>query len=196
MNSSNPEPSRSIWNVPNALSTIRFILAIVVMVQIEYSYYVPAMVCFLIAAATDWIDGYWARKFDQSTKFGRIYDPFVDKIIICGAMIALVAKPASGIAAWVATLVVGRELLITSLRGMVEGQGGDFSAKQLGKWKMVAQCAAVVAALMTLRVSSPAESLVLTRSILVWIAVILTILSGAQYVWIAFRLQTQALQSK
>jgi len=66
-------------------------------------------------------------------------------------MIALCAAPRSPIAPWMATLVVGRELLVTSLRGMIEGQGGDFSAKQLGKWKMVAQCAAVVSVLIELQ---------------------------------------------
>jgi len=142
--SSNP------WNVPNALSTVRLILAIVVCGCIEWGAWMPALVLFVIAASTDWIDGWWARKYQQVTKLGRILDPFVDKVIICGAMIALVGVSGSAIAPWMATLVVARELLVTSLRGMVEGQGGDFSAKQLGKWKMVLQCGAIVAVLLQL----------------------------------------------
>ncbi len=63
------------------------------------------------------MDGYWARKYGQVTKLGRIFDPFVDKIIICGTFIALVEVPESGVASWMATIVVGRELLVTSLRG-------------------------------------------------------------------------------
>jgi CDP-diacylglycerol--glycerol-3-phosphate 3-phosphatidyltransferase len=134
-------------NVPNALSTARLLLSIVVFVLVGRGWYWSALVAFAIAAGTDWVDGYWARKYGQVTKLGRVLDPFVDKVIICGAFISLVAVPAAGIAAWVAIVVVIRELLVTSLRSMVEASGGDFSAKALGKWKMVAQCAAVMLAM-------------------------------------------------
>ncbi|EMI18446.1 CDP-diacylglycerol--glycerol-3-phosphate 3-phosphatidyltransferase [Rhodopirellula maiorica SM1] len=118
--------STSIYNVPNALTSARFLLAIAVVVLIPMGYFASAMVVFLIAASTDWMDGYWARKYGQVTKLGRIFDPFVDKIIICGSFIALVEQAGSGIASWMATVVVGRELLVTSLRGIIEGGGGDF----------------------------------------------------------------------
>jgi CDP-diacylglycerol--glycerol-3-phosphate 3-phosphatidyltransferase len=186
INTSSTVPSN--WNVPNALSTIRLILALVVCGLIENQRYISAMVLFIVAASTDWIDGYWARKYNQVTKLGRILDPFVDKIIICGAMIALVGEANSGLPAWVATLVVGRELLITSIRGMIEGQGGDFSAKQLGKWKMVAQCAAIVAILLALASSQPAAWLQWTKVILIYAAVILTVASAAEYLIVAYRL--------
>jgi CDP-diacylglycerol--glycerol-3-phosphate 3-phosphatidyltransferase len=122
----------SPWNVPNLLTTVRLVLAIAVIVLIDVGSYLPALVTFLLAASTDWLDGYWARKYGQVTKLGRIFDPFVDKIIICGTFIALVAVPTSGIAAWAAVVVVGRELLVTSLRGIIEGAGGDFWAS--GRW--------------------------------------------------------------
>ncbi len=176
------QPSASNWNVPNALSATRLLLAIVVCVLIEWRFLMPAVICFLIAACTDWIDGWWARRFHQVTKLGRILDPFVDKIIISGAMIALCAVPNSAIAPWMATLVVGRELLVTSLRGMIEGQGGDFSAKQLGKWKMVAQCGAVVSVLIELQYTTPPGWLHVSSIGLVWLAIVLTVLSGAEYV--------------
>jgi CDP-diacylglycerol---glycerol-3-phosphate 3-phosphatidyltransferase len=185
----------SNWNVPNALSTLRLILAIVVCGLIENQRYMAAMICFLIAASTDWIDGYWARKYNQITKLGRILDPFVDKIIICGAMIALVGEQNSGLNAWVATLVVGRELLITSIRGMIEGQGGDFSAKQLGKWKMVAQCAAIVAILLSLRSTNPAPWLLWTRFVLIYVAVLLTVLSAVEYLLVAYRITKKSKKS-
>ncbi|MEP6170684.1 MAG: CDP-alcohol phosphatidyltransferase family protein, partial [Rhodopirellula bahusiensis] len=118
----------SIYNVPNALTSARFVLAIAVMVLIPSGMHMAAMIVFLIAASTDWMDGYWARKYGQVTKLGRIFDPFVDKIIICGSFIALVAVPNSPVASWMATIVVARELLVTSLRGIIEGAGGDFSA--------------------------------------------------------------------
>lgn len=173
-------------NVPNALSTARLILAIAVCGLIETNYYLAALILFLIAASTDWMDGYWARKYNQVTKLGRILDPFVDKVIICGSMTALVGEP-NGLQAWVATLVVARELLVTSLRGLIEGQGGDFSAKQLGKWKMVAQCALVVAALLCLMGNSPAAWLLWTKFAFLWITVLLTVVSGLEYVFLAMK---------
>ena len=172
----------SNWNVPNVLSAARLLLAIVVCILIEWRFLFPAVICFLVAASTDWIDGWWARRFQQVTKLGRILDPFVDKVIICGAMIALCAVPNSAIAPWMATLVVARELLVTSLRGMIEGQGGDFSAKQLGKWKMVAQCGTVVSVLIELQYATAPAWLQWTSIALVWLAIIMTVLSGLQYV--------------
>ena len=170
----------SIYNVPNALTGIRFGLAIAVMVLIPNDQYLAALIVFTIAASTDWMDGYWARKYGQVTKLGRIFDPFVDKIIICGTFIALVAVPESGVASWMATIVVGRELLVTSLRGMIEGSGGDFSASQLGKWKMVLQCAAVIAILIALLLPE-LGALEWTSFGLLWAAITLTVYSGFDY---------------
>jgi len=179
--------SSSNLNVPNALSAARLLLAIVVCVLIERGFYFAAVICFLIAASTDWVDGWWARRFQQVTKLGRILDPFVDKVIICGAMIALCAVPNSAIAPWMATLVVARELLVTSLRGLIEGQGGDFSAKQLGKWKMVAQCGAIVSVLIELQYTVVPAWLHWTSIALVWVAILLTVLSGLEYVLLVLK---------
>ena len=183
--------SSSIYNVPNALTTIRFLLAIAVLALIPFRYFSSAMIVFLIAASTDWMDGYWARKYGQVTKVGRIFDPFVDKIIICGAFIALVEVDNSGVQSWMATVVVARELLVTSLRGMVEGGGGDFSASQLGKWKMVLQCAAVVAVLLALANDPPATWLAWTAPVLLWSAIALTVYSGIDYTRAAVRIMRQ-----
>lgn len=183
-----PPEKRSIYNVPNALTSIRFAMAIAVMALIPLGYYLAANVVFLIAASTDWMDGYWARKYGQVTKFGRIFDPFVDKIIICGSFIALVGVPDSPVISWMATMVVGRELLVTSLRGMIEGSGKDFSASWLGKWKMVLQCAAVVASLIFLQSETPATWLTYTTQALVWSSIALTVYSGYDYTLAAAKL--------
>jgi len=183
----NRASSRTIYNVPNALTSVRFALAIAVVVLIPLDYFGSAMVVFLVAASTDWMDGYWARKYGQVTKVGRIFDPFVDKIIICGSFIALVEVAGSGIASWMATVVVARELLVTSLRGIIEGGGGDFSASQLGKWKMVLQCAAVVAVLLCLQFNPAAMWLQMTTTLLIWSAVLLTVYSGCDYILTAAR---------
>ncbi|MEM9827631.1 MAG: CDP-diacylglycerol--glycerol-3-phosphate 3-phosphatidyltransferase [Planctomycetota bacterium] len=172
--------STSPWNVPNAITAVRFVLAIAVMVLIPLGQYFAALLVFALAASTDWMDGYWARKYGQVTKLGRIFDPFVDKIIICGSFIALVEMPDSPVSSWMATLVVARELLVTSLRGLIEGAGGDFSANQLGKWKMVAQCAAVIAVL--LMPLSQALWVTYAAMGLLWAAIALTIYSGYVYV--------------
>jgi CDP-diacylglycerol--glycerol-3-phosphate 3-phosphatidyltransferase len=154
---------------------------------VEFHAFLPALICFLIAAATDWIDGWYARKYQQITKLGRILDPFVDKVIIIGTMIALCAQPGSGLAPWMVTVVASRELLVTSLRGMVEGAGGDFSAKQLGKWKMLVQCAAIVAVFLSLMTTPIPTWLYWTRGILIWLALLLTVLSGLEYIWLVVR---------
>jgi CDP-diacylglycerol--glycerol-3-phosphate 3-phosphatidyltransferase len=183
-------------NVPNVLTTIRFVLSIVVFVLIPLSHYVPAMIVFVIAASTDWIDGWYARKYSQVTKLGRIFDPFVDKIIICGTFIFLAAEPGSGIAPWMAVVVMGREMLVTAIRGFIEQQGGDFSAQMSGKLKMLFQCFAVVASLLALRHLEQAGSrtaplpqwLYWTLHSSVWLAVISTVYSGLEYIVAAVRI--------
>ena len=188
--------SSQILNVPNVLTAIRFVLAIVVFVLIPFGQYIAAIVVFLLAASTDWIDGYWARKYGQVTKLGRIFDPFVDKIIICGAFIFLAAEEGSGITAWMAVVVMGRELLVTALRSFIEQEGGDFSAQMSGKLKMVFQCIAVVASLIVLRrlqILGDRDAvlptwLYWTLHISVWVAVLSTVQSGLEYIVAAARM--------
>lgn len=187
--------SGTIFNVPNQLSAARFVLSIVVFVLIPLGQYTAALVVFIIAASTDWVDGWWARKYGQVTKLGRMLDPFVDKIIICGTFILLAAEMSpkadvlpwySMIAGWMAVVVVGRELLVTALRSFIEQSGGDFSAKMAGKLKMVFQCVAVGAALVALMYDGlPPDWILWTLTISVWLAVISTVYSGLEYVAVA-----------
>jgi CDP-diacylglycerol--glycerol-3-phosphate 3-phosphatidyltransferase len=177
------KPKQKILNVPNQLTLARLLLSVVVFVMIGMRWFVPAIVTFIIAASTDWIDGYYARRYGQVTKLGRIFDPFVDKIIICGSFIFLAGEPQSGIASWMAVLVVAREILVTALRSFIEQTGSDFSANMSGKLKMVFQCVAVVASLVLLAQSSGNRPLWLERTVVVavWLAVLSTIQSGAVY---------------
>lgn len=183
-----------IWNVPNQITAVRLVLSIVVFVLIPLKLHAAALLVFVLAASTDWVDGYWARKYNQVTKLGRIFDPFVDKIIICGTWTFLAAEPNSGITAWMAVVVMGREMLVTALRGYIEQSGGDFSAKMAGKLKMVFQCVAVAASLVMLRhlAASPTNSvanaplwLYWTLQISVWLAIVSTVYSGLEYVFAA-----------
>ncbi len=177
------------FNIPNQITTARLVLSIVVFVLIPWKLFWPAMLVFLVAASTDWVDGYWARRYGQVTKLGRVFDPFVDKIIICGAFILLAAEPRSGIQAWMAVVVVGREMLVTALRGFIEQSGGDFSAQMAGKLKMVIQCVAVVASLVALSFGERVVPLWIRITLYtsVWAAVLSTLYSGVGYVRAALR---------
>lgn len=159
-----PDPSLVVWNVPNVLSSVRLVMAWVVFVLIEMGAFWTAFVLFVIAVATDWVDGWYARKFNQVTQLGRILDPFCDKIIICGAFIQVSAiMLLTGwpwylrIMPWMAVVVVARELLVTALRSAIEAAGGDFSASFAGKLKMLFQCVAVGSALVALALASSPE---------------------------------------
>ena len=197
-----------VFNVPNTFTAARLALSIVVFVLIPCQFYMAALVIFLITASTDWIDGYWARKYNQVTQVGRMFDPFADKIAICGTFIFLSSEAGSGIPAWMSVVVVGRELLVTALRSFLEQQGADFSASWSGKLKMGFQCAAVVASLLALHLargesgvatfwygsaSLPADLhwLYLALFICVWLAVVSTIQSGVAYVFRAIELLRQ-----
>lgn len=188
----NSQKGGSVWNVPNSLSMARLILAVLVGFLIEWKFFFAAMIIFIIAASTDFVDGWWARRYGQVTKLGRVLDPFVDKIIITAALVALVGATGSKVPAWMVTVIIGRELLITSLRAMVEGKGGDFSARWLGKWKMLFQCAAIVSSLLLLLYGTTQTWLSLATTILLWVAVISTVASGFDYVVKVVQLNKQA----
>ncbi|HTQ38287.1 MAG TPA: CDP-diacylglycerol--glycerol-3-phosphate 3-phosphatidyltransferase [Pirellulales bacterium] len=138
---------RTIVNFPNEVTTIRLALSVLLFVLLHFHWYWAGFWLFLLAAGTDWLDGFWARRYGQITILGRMLDPFVDKVIICGTYIFLAADPHSGLVAWMAVLVLGRELLVTALRSFFEQHGSDFSAAISGKLKFILQCAAVAASL-------------------------------------------------
>ena len=80
-------------NVPNQLTLARILLSVVLFIFLVLGFYKTSLVLFAITAATDWIDGYWARKYGQITKLGRVLDPFADKLFICGTFILLASVP-------------------------------------------------------------------------------------------------------
>jgi CDP-diacylglycerol--glycerol-3-phosphate 3-phosphatidyltransferase len=193
----------TVINLPNQLTILRLILAVLMFCLIPWrtsATYWAAAVLFLLAAATDWLDGYFARKYNLVTVLGRILDPFADKVIVCGTFIFLVAVPELtqvpfGLRAWMVVVIVGRELLVTALRSFLEQRGADFSAKMSGKLKMGFQCAAAVLALVYLALAGhQAAWIVGLRWLLVasiWAAVVLTVYSGLVYVRAAVRLLKQ-----
>jgi CDP-diacylglycerol---glycerol-3-phosphate 3-phosphatidyltransferase len=180
-----PAPRR-FWNVPNSLTVGRLALAVLVFVLIDFESYAWALAVFTMAAATDALDGYFARLLKQDTPIGRQLDPLIDKVIVSGCYIYLATISGSGVLPWMVTAIVVRELLIQGLRSHLEGQGQPFGARTAGKFKTVVQCASISAVLICLALQSSSPTLFLLRDGLTWLAVLLTVYSGLSYVWIAF----------
>ncbi|MFC1759018.1 CDP-diacylglycerol--glycerol-3-phosphate 3-phosphatidyltransferase [Planctomycetota bacterium] len=185
-------PSSNL-NLPNQITIARLVISVLLFVFMSLHQFVPSLICFVLAAGTDWVDGYIARKYDLVTQLGRILDPFADKILICGIFVFLAAEPGSEIVAWMSVVIVGRELLVTALRSFLEQQGGDFSAKMAGKLKMVFQCAAVILSLLLLIQGDPVnDGLRYATIATVWLAVASTVYSGLGYVLSAGRMLRHA----
>ncbi len=177
-----------VWTIPNLLSLARLVLAIVLFIVLERGAAAAATVLFVIAASTDWVDGWWARRFNQVSRLGRIFDPLVDKLIVCGCYILLAGRDGSAIAPWMAVVVVLRELLVTAIRAEMERTGRDFSAALSGKLKMVLQCAAIaleLAARAWPETTVAGFDLRQAATWAAWAAVVATVWSGVEYVWAA-----------
>lgn len=138
-----------------------------------------AAALFVVAALTDALDGYLARRWNAVTTFGRVMDPFADKFLVIGAFVFLaspgftyvgeavlhppnrpsppdqVAGSVTGVQAWMVALVLARELLVTSIRAEAEGRGISFGATSSGKWKMILQSICVPAVLVLINVPGP-----------------------------------------
>lgn len=174
----------------NQLTLSRLVLAVVFFAIVGWGRFtflgfngmLWALALFVIATATDALDGYLARRWQQVTTLGRILDPFVDKIIVCGAFIFLLPLPRAGLAAWMVTLIVARELLVTAIRSFLERRGADFSASLSGKIKMVLQCVTIGWILLYLGLADtlPAWS-VGVRDALIWSTLAATVISGIVY---------------
>jgi CDP-diacylglycerol---glycerol-3-phosphate 3-phosphatidyltransferase len=189
-----------VFNLPNQLTAARLVLAVVLFFLIAFQSWLWATVVFAFAAVTDWLDGYLARKQGLTSALGRVFDPLVDKILICGAFIFLLGTgDRSGLMPWMVTVVVARELIITGLRSYLENRGVTFGADWLGKLKMGLQCAALFAIFAGLYLDTIESAADLAwkvqqlRDGLVYAMLVATALSGLQYLWRAgLLLQTPA----
>jgi CDP-diacylglycerol--glycerol-3-phosphate 3-phosphatidyltransferase len=189
-----------VFNLPNQLTAARLVLAVVLFFLIAFQSWLWAVVVFAFAAVTDWLDGYLARKQGLTSALGRVFDPLVDKILICGAFIFLLGTgDRSGLMPWMVTVVVARELIITGLRSYLENRGVTFGADWLGKLKMGLQCAALFAIFAGLYLDTIESAADLAwkvqqlRDGLVYAMLVATALSGLQYLWRAgLLLQTPA----
>lgn len=132
-------------NLPNILTIFRIILipvfVIILLVKIPYGDFIAAVI-FIIAALTDSLDGYLARKWKQVTKLGIILDPLADKMLITAALISLVEL--SRIPGWIAIVILAREFAVTGLRTVKAEEGIIIPASNMGKLKTISQIIAVL----------------------------------------------------
>lgn len=197
------------WKLPNQLTLARLVLAILFAVLLSLWPDHPFVLnsCFwvyVVAGITDILDGYLARRWHVTSAFGRITDPFVDKVLVCGAFVLLAGNNyafgphtgayerglahwitggmASGVQAWMVMVVIAREFIISGFRGYSESLGRKFPATSWGKLKMFSQSVAICASLLQMANYPQVAWAVQVKLITVWVAVALTLISGLAYV--------------
>lgn len=157
---------------------MRIILIPFFMVFLMFGYKWVAAIIFIAASFTDYLDGHIARKYNLVSNFGKIMDPLADKLLVAAALLCLVQL--GHLPGWMAFIILGRELLIVSLRAVAASEGIVIAASKWGKVKTVSQMVAIVLMLIG---NWPFgwEGFPLAM-IIMWIAVILTVISGVDYV--------------
>lgn len=174
-------------NLPNSLTLLRiFFVPLLIVILLTRSptvgmfgytihFEVWGVLILLLAAATDWADGYLARRRMQVTTLGILLDPIADKLLISAAFIALVDMHL--VKAWMVVIIIGREFTVLGLRNIASAEGFTIEASTLGKTKMILQVCAVAIVIVTAR----HPSLSLLGLALMWLVVISALVSAAQY---------------
>ena len=173
------------WTIPTIMTWLR-ILAIPLIVGV---YYLPldmpgrnliATVMFVVFAATDWLDGYLARRLNQTSAFGAFLDPVADKILVCAALLVLVSLNRADV--FVALIIIGREIAISALREWMAqiGASKSVAVHRIGKLKTVAQMIAIPFLLYGGTLFGLIDTL-LWGTVLIWIAAVLTVWSMIYY---------------
>lgn len=142
-----------------------------------------AFFLFLAAVVGDGLDGYYARKYHQETSFGRIADPFADKIMICGSFVFFLGIPAlqAIVAPWMVVVILAREFLVTAIRSAAEAQGVPLQVSGWGKTKMIVQSFVVATAVFYAAWVSHLEWATVIMRVLIWITLGVTAVSGVLY---------------
>lgn len=173
-------------NLPNALTVARIVLVPLLVVVLLTKLRAPvlfgvpreilAAAIFGLASLTDWLDGYLARRRQQVTSIGQWMDPLADKLLITAAFISLVQT--SAVPAWMAAVIIGRELLVTALRSFAQSRGVSMPASKVGKWKMGAQ----VTTILLLILGQGHLSFFFPLGIVgLWVVLVLALWSAADY---------------
>lgn len=168
------------WEIPNILTVARIAAIPVVMVLLCFPGKLASFLaacCFLLAGATDFLDGFFARRHRLVSRFGKFMDPLADKLLVSAALIMLI--PLGRVPAWMAFVIVGRELAVTGLRGLAAAEGIILAPDRWGKTKTLMQ----MAALFALILHYPYQALDFQRvgMALLWLALIITVASGVGY---------------
>jgi CDP-diacylglycerol---glycerol-3-phosphate 3-phosphatidyltransferase len=173
-----PEVSQEIWNLPNSLTLLRIFLVpflvVVLLTKFEGKEY-AGLAIFLLAAVTDLLDGYFARKFNKITRLGILLDPIADKLLISSALISLVELDLAP--AWMVVIILGREFAVSGLRSIASQQGVDIPASSLGKGKTVSQVIAVALLILGHELGDFQQ----IATIALWAVVIFALASGIDY---------------
>ena len=156
------------------ITLARVVMIPVFMVLLLLGYNIPALIVFIVASCTDFVDGYIARHYNQVTDFGKFLDPLADKLLVCSALICLVEL--KELPAWMVIVIISREFIISGFRLVASDNGVVIAASYWGKFKTTFQMIAVV----LLIVGIPALSMVTTA--VVWIALVLTVISLVDYI--------------
>lgn len=179
-----------IFNIPNILTMMRIaaipLLAGLLMSPSQEAGFWAAAV-FALASITDWLDGYLARRLEIVTVFGKFLDPIADKLIVMAALIMIL--PYNRVPAWMVLVILGREIIITGLRGIASSEGIIIQASDLGKFKTIFQIVAIIALLLHFDYSwlfGIQHPLLLVNMhnvgiFYLWIATLLTVWSGLDY---------------
>ena len=167
-------------NLPNTLTTIRMILIVpfVMIMQIapDGNGRFAALVIFIIASITDFLDGYIARKHHLVTNFGKFMDPLADKLLVSAAMICLVSM--DRLPAWMVIIIISREFAISGFRLIAADNGIVIAASWWGKFKTVSQMIMII-----LLIANLGGIFTILEKIFMWVALILTVVSLADYIW-------------
>ncbi|MBI3356633.1 MAG: CDP-diacylglycerol--glycerol-3-phosphate 3-phosphatidyltransferase [Nitrospirae bacterium] len=171
-------------NLPNLLTLVRILMIpvfVILFITPTPDRSLIAAVIFAVAAVTDLLDGYIARRTGQVTKLGKLLDPIADKLLVLSALILLVNM--DRVSALVAILVIAREVAVTGIRAIAVGEGLIIAAETTGKYKMALQVVAIV--LLILEGTGLAElgNMHLAGTVTLYLSLVLGYVSGGQYVW-------------
>jgi CDP-diacylglycerol--glycerol-3-phosphate 3-phosphatidyltransferase len=175
-------------NLPNVLTLTRILLIpvfVVLFVTPTPARSLAAAIVFLIAALTDLLDGYLARRCGQVTKLGRLLDPIADKLLVLSALIVLVQV--DRVSALIAILIIAREVAVTGIRAIAATEGIIISAETTGKYKMALQVIAIVLLILEGTMLSEYGNVHLAGIVTLYLSLVLGYLSGGQYVWSFWR---------
>lgn len=171
--------------VPNLLTILRILLIVpfCFFVTAGLNWDTLALVTFVVAAFTDWFDGHYARRFKQFSEAGKLLDPLADKLLVTTALVAFAADPIVQLPVWSVVVILGREFLITGLRGMLASQQVVMAADTLGKAKAASQMAAIAIFLVARSPVTADRVFLALGQAVYYVALVLTVLSGLEYIW-------------